>query len=653
MARIQQLLIAGVAGGMVLLILGLRWTLIDRYAIDLPTWDEWDAQGLHTLVPWFQHQPMLAELFTPHNEHRVVLTKLLNLAVTLLNGQWDQRLECVINAFFPAGLALALLCWGARFLGSVMSPILVAVLIAAWGLPFAWHNTIAGFHSQQFFVIGLSCVALAWLPFTPTGTWRWWLGSLASALALLSMASGSFAAAIILLVVAIQLSRRSLRFRQVWPTLVVAACVVLLGILMRHEVAYHATLKAANAADFFGTLSRFLAWPAVPLCLGAIIWLPWLVVAWSVLRRKRTADRSLMDAWLLFALGAWVILNVVATAFARGAGGPAPSTRYLDTLVLGNVVNFLSLGWLLRQRARNDKSDALRGSPAFGPKTNRRTIRLGAFTSVWLAVVGVGLYHESKSALHGDLLAMRDSQRQAVARTRAYLDSGNLAYLESKDIPYPGPDSFVDRLNRPELAPLLPASVRPAVTVIPTPKLHGFDRSMSLAPLPWDETASTGLMLALSTPARSPDAPLHRAMWRSTSQDHELAYGEWTLHSLPRSGQLVFALVGSTGSAIEFRSAATDELLAEAHPTNEREWSMATVAVPAGPIVLRARTTSPAERLGFTEPVFMPSLSYVAWRTAASGKLIQKIGAMLLLFCLVALGVLHVRSRSTHDVARS
>ena len=62
-----------------LLILGAKWTFIDRYGTDMPDWDQWDAEGLHLYAPWFTHDHFVRELFTPHNEHRIVLTKLQNL----------------------------------------------------------------------------------------------------------------------------------------------------------------------------------------------------------------------------------------------------------------------------------------------------------------------------------------------------------------------------------------------------------------------------------------------------------------------------------------------------------------------------------------------------------------------------------------------
>ncbi|HYD82685.1 MAG TPA: hypothetical protein VEA63_01505, partial [Opitutus sp.] len=94
--------------------LGARWAAVDRAGAELPELDQWDAEGLYLLLPWFTDQPLLPALFAAHNEHYVVLTKLLALGLTLANGQWDQRLECVAHAFIPASVAVAFLLWTRR-----------------------------------------------------------------------------------------------------------------------------------------------------------------------------------------------------------------------------------------------------------------------------------------------------------------------------------------------------------------------------------------------------------------------------------------------------------------------------------------------------------------------------------------------------------
>jgi len=48
------------------IVVGARWAVVDRYGSDLPNWDQWDAEGLHLLEPWFAHRLTLAELVRPN-----------------------------------------------------------------------------------------------------------------------------------------------------------------------------------------------------------------------------------------------------------------------------------------------------------------------------------------------------------------------------------------------------------------------------------------------------------------------------------------------------------------------------------------------------------------------------------------------------------
>src|SRR5688572_12062879 len=85
----------------------MKWATFYHYGSPMPDWDQWDAEGRNLLIPWVDDDQFVEKLFLPHNEHRVVLTKLQNLGLTLMNGQWDSRLEAVTNALLHAALAVA------------------------------------------------------------------------------------------------------------------------------------------------------------------------------------------------------------------------------------------------------------------------------------------------------------------------------------------------------------------------------------------------------------------------------------------------------------------------------------------------------------------------------------------------------------------
>ena len=97
-------LTAAFAACLFTLVVAAKWATFGRYGSPMPDWDQWDAEGGALFIPWHQGEDLIPHLLKPHNEHRVILTKLQNLALGIANGQWDSRLEAVTNALLHLSL---------------------------------------------------------------------------------------------------------------------------------------------------------------------------------------------------------------------------------------------------------------------------------------------------------------------------------------------------------------------------------------------------------------------------------------------------------------------------------------------------------------------------------------------------------------------
>jgi len=321
---LKKLLPAAFTACLFLLVLGAKWAVFDRYGSPMPDWDQWDAEGSELFIPWLEKDEFLRHLFHPHNEHRVILTKLQNLALGLLNGQWDSRLEAASNAVLHAAIAAALWLLAWRWIGvpgaapaagrreissdlpaghaasrppdrrrSFLATVLFLVCAALFGLPMAWQNTLGGFHSQQYWLLGLSMAAIVTLPFARTGSAAWWLGALAAILALGSMGSGLIASAVVLATLGWRVMRRDATLRAAWPTLALMAAVVAVGALTRVEPEWHQNLKATTVHDFFFSILHSLQWPLRDQHWAALVlWLPCGLVAWRMSRSRAGLGRT-------------------------------------------------------------------------------------------------------------------------------------------------------------------------------------------------------------------------------------------------------------------------------------------------------------------------------------------------------------------------
>jgi hypothetical protein len=365
------------------------------------------------------------------------------------NGQWDARLECVVNAALHAATAVLVYLWGSTaFDPRWRTPWLVVVgLLTAVPI----DNILDGFHSQQYLLVAFSLAAISLLTRATVFSPRWWIGVACLVLALSTMASGLLAAAVVAATILLT-TRSGVDARRNGLTLAACTLVLLLGLLLHpwHFVNEN-PYEAGSLAEFIAAFRRYLGWPFERVfgyrnvrmaILPQLTWLPWLWITWRVVRLgPQVATRELV----LFAIGAWTLLQFAASAYARGADAPWPSIRYLDNLFVGIGVNVAAFFLMVTH-------SSLAGW--------RRRAWLGAvatglcFTAFGLAV------HVTWYLDHG-LPDKRDHLIRATANTRAYLLSGDPACLQATDLPHPRADALAEYLSHPEIRAILPVSLQP------------------------------------------------------------------------------------------------------------------------------------------------------------------------------------------------
>ena len=625
------------------LVLGARWSLLASYGTDLPEWDQWDAEGLTLLQPAAQGRLHAATFLLPHNEHRIVLTRLLAFGLAEANGQWDQRLEAACNAVLPGAIAAGLWLLAAPRLNRRWQVGFWAALAAVYALPLAWENILAGFDSQQFFLIGLAVAGIVWLPFAEPYRLRWWLGAASILLSLGSMGSGFFAAVIVAGLLILQLERADRPFDSAVPGLVVCAVAISVGVMSRFIVVGHESLKAQSAADFAFTLAKALGWPAFDFNWGyssLLLFLPWILVVENtlglgkqfsvgVLKAARpgvTLQPAPLHPWnqLLTGLGLWVVAQALATAYARGAGAPSPAFRYMDTLIVGNLVNLLCLHALWRGKITLPGSTAL----------------LRALTAAWIMLFAVGIISEVRYIRSEQLPTLLDYHRYSEQNVRNYLATGDSAYLHHAEIPYPDEGALRSALDLPGLASRLPASVRRPIALAAaertSPELHGFQREDSRVPERLNPLLPPGAGLAPPTPVLA-----NAVTWGSYGAPSGGSAAEWrsaSIQASPRSW-LKFELAGAageSGQALTLRDPTSDRVLAEVRPdrTPGNSWRSAYVRAPAGRFTIAARS-APSGWLAFSQPVEMGVGSFWIRRLVSYGRGIELLAGLAAGFVLV------------------
>ena len=425
-----------------LIILGVKLLLVHSFGSDTPFWDQWDAEAARLYKPFIEGHLTFNALVASHNEHRIFFTRILGLVELELFGQWSPRFQMAVNAFLHVATV-------ALFLWLVLRPLewtgRVAVLVGTalfFVLPFDWENTLSGFQSQFYLVFGFSLVALKLYQSADGLSLRWWAAVAVSLMAYFSMASGlvALSAAIGLSIAQMAFGSRKRSPREFAALLLLAAMSAGELHFISH-VAAHGSLEARSLGDFVRAFGLVAAWP-LPAALAVVINIPaFLLVAHLV--RRRPPNHAF--GWLLLALLVWLAAQWLLLAYGRAA--LPTSSRYLDILVLGPILNIAAAAYL------------------FGPclrtlaliRQDRRCLLVAVASLAILATVlmfaaRLGLYSFEAAETTGAHYA---AQTKNLA---AFMATGDISHIENKpflDVPYPDPQRLASLAMDPSIRSIL------------------------------------------------------------------------------------------------------------------------------------------------------------------------------------------------------
>lgn len=470
------LLLLGQSMAVFLVVAGARFWLIGRYGSDLPFWDQWDAEGAGLYKRAFGGLLSFSDWVAPHNEHRVLFTRVVSYVLTALNGQWDARVQMVFNASFYAAVSNMVFFLFARKRSCFFGLLWSIVVAAVFSCPFGWENTLAGFQSQFYFLSAFSLAAIGLLTNGIPGTLTWIAGVVVGCCTLVTMGSGLLAplAVLCLLLIEVIGSRGNLRvfLRSNWHAAVVCVILVVAGFALSSHVEAHEQYKSQSVVEFLESLARGLAWPWMDIPLwGLVCWSPVIVMVMRYLLWRKPLEG---EQRFLLAAAMWVLLQIAATAYSRST--IMTSSRYSDTFSLGIILNSLC-AYVLLQSVR--------------AKSYMKVI-VSVVLLTCLAVNGVGMY---TLGFNGAASARNQTYNVEKYRTAGYIATGNYGFLspvqKKTDIPYPDPRRLADLLMDPGIAPILPVSVRQPLMVTRDAAQSALKRVSTftverLSPYPWE-----------------------------------------------------------------------------------------------------------------------------------------------------------------------
>ena len=427
-----------------LVVLGAKLWVVQLYGSPLPLWDQWH-EAERFFRPWVEGHLTWKDFFAAHNEHRILLTRLLDLSVIWLNGRWEPLLQMTVNAFihaaFVCGLAFCL--WD--FLGRKNGWFICFLLAPFFALPYAGENTIWAFNSQLYLLDIASLATLVGLGFGRPGGWSWWLGLAAAILGLFTMASGLLAPMAVGGLTILRAIKQRRMDRGNLITLGSCLAVVGLGMALSVTRADDHLLRAQTLMQFTSALARNLTWPFFDTPeMVCLISLPLALLAALYFRPNFQEPRA---AEFLLTFGLWGVLQSAGLAYGRANYGEViPASRYMDALNIFVIASLFTTVLLPQLWIRGQFS--------------KWAVTL--LPLVFAGVIFFGLCRISQIVVDNLLIPTRMMNLAVEERIATFMTSGDERDLLEPPTVRPDPRVTLEVLRNVKLQAILPAGCLPA-----------------------------------------------------------------------------------------------------------------------------------------------------------------------------------------------
>lgn len=563
-------------------ILGAKWCWIAGFAGEVPYMDQWDAEAVGIYAPLQRGEFSWDLLFDSHNEHRIVVTRLLAAALFLACGrQWDPVVQVMANALVHALFLAAVAAWCARRISPRWHPAVFSLVAALGGLPFSWENMFWGFQSQVYFALLFGWIGGMLLLHHRPDSWRWWVGLPAGLLAVLSFSAGVFFGIALAGTAALRLLRRDQRQVANGMCVLAGLLIVTAAMAIRVDVPGHAHLRADSWGSFSWVAVRLMGWPDVAGFLGGVfLWLPWFLLMMRVVAGTQRVGR-LGEGAVFVGLVAAGQIGVLALYRAGEVIARGVPSRYTDFLVLTLIAGLWS-------------------ALALGCRRGKWSGRYRAALLGWIAIALLGLGREGWLAIERGVVPWRQLAAMRRDHLRAFLNEDDATVLAGRDpqvTGHPDANHLAAILRDADIRPVLPPALGDGLVSI-----EFWEGTFVRSDMPADFHPPPGLRVHGGFIPRN-DSGERRAI----SQPFELRRGHFdmslALSAHPGVAEFEFVPVGG-GSGAAF--------VARSSRRPGGEWLDVRVSVTPGDYVLRVRDGREEGWVAFSAPREMSALGAAA-----------------------------------------
>jgi hypothetical protein len=172
------------------IVFGAKIIIISSFGNVVPFWDQWDGDAAMIYLPYLDGTLSIKSLLGPHNEHRILFSRILSLGLLLASGEWNPILQMLVNAALHSA-AVVLLTWGLS-LGLPENDRFALVVLSAitFAVPIGQENLLAGFQSAYYFLLLFATASFILVIRSRALSPGWWCATAAAVASYLSLAPG-------------------------------------------------------------------------------------------------------------------------------------------------------------------------------------------------------------------------------------------------------------------------------------------------------------------------------------------------------------------------------------------------------------------------------------------------------------------------------
>ena len=501
----------------------------------------------------------------------------------------------IIYSLILTGLCLVL--W--RIAGRKNLPLFCVMISISGVLHFGWENTVSGFQSCFYFLLGFSLFAIVLLVHSKPFTIPWFLGLAAALLGQFSLGSGCLAPLAVACVLLINYISGAQKLKESAPA---AGALVAVAVLLFLLVPAQHPPLSIGAGGFIAVLvkiigflkifARVAAWPFRKWGFAPLVWFPFFMLIRNQFRTKRTSQFE----QLLLALGIWALLHVAAIIWARVSIGFEFAPRYKDELFVGVLANLIIAFYLLRARVQ-----------LFSLFPSDRWVT-GAGGAILVVCTATSLLHLGTSDIWTQYY--RGVEETNIARYVLTGDPSTILNQPQFHIPFPRiyEHTLISILDNPVIRKVLPACIR--------------------EPLPLEAAENSGFIPG-GTPPGLPVLTHRRVLgsWSAGKVSSEYL-SQPVSTSFP---YLVFDVAGG-GRGISFEILPSDGRARTIKVAGQTgEWKKVVVKMPKGPFRLHVTDQSEEGYIAFSQPRELSAGGYYIRKILSGNLLVIAFGMIGLL----------------------